>query len=134
MRQNNHGKVSNGIFSLIKWIIGILFLTGVISHAMWNNGGPDWLFWVGNLAPALSLMMPGITTMFIPKLPLELVKHLGRVGRGYENLEWEHLDFLQKLYLYFLMFFLATLGAVVLFMTLFMFLHDCLPGTDCSGF
>ena len=118
-------------FIFLKWVIGILFITGIISHMLWHYGGPDWLFWIGNIAPAVSLLIPGIATIFIPQFSLELVRHLGRARHSFKGLEWEQVSFIQKIYLFFLMFILTAFGVGVLCMSLYMLLNACLPGNEC---
>lgn len=115
------------------WGVGLLLAVGAVSRVLWGYGGPDWSYWLGNLAFAFFFMMPGIAILFAPRFAVVWMQSFGGAARGHKLTNWDQLGLLQKLVIYAFAFMDLVIGAAILLTNLYRLLNNCPPSGDCSG-
>jgi hypothetical protein len=62
--------------------IGLLLFSGAALRTYWSFGGPEWSYWLGNLAFGIFFVVPGLTILFAPGFAMLWMRSFGSSARG----------------------------------------------------
>lgn len=118
---------------IIKIAVALILGLGVGLRTVWARGGPDWMYWSGNLMFALFLLVPGLVILLFPQYALVWLRSFGGAARKMRVSEWRKLGPIQKLTLYTLALLDLVIGGVILFVTILQIFSGCSPLGPCPG-
>lgn len=113
--------------------VGLLLAGGAALRTFWSYGGPEWSYWLGNLAFGTFFIIPGVTIMFAPGFAVFWMQSFGGTARGIKLTNQVQLKPLQKLVLYALALMDLSIGLAIITTNLYRAMSGCSPNGDCPG-
>ena len=113
--------------------VGLLLASGAALRTFWSFGGPEWSYWLGNLAFGTFFIIPGVSIMFAPGFAMSLMQSFGGASHGKEFINQRQLKPMQKLVLYAFMIMDLIIGFAIVTTNLYRVIRGCSPIGDCPG-